>query len=179
MSNFTNRKYVIITAAEVDSLPIDFSQVIESSSSTLRYSLDNSKTFVKYSGSQPSFLSGKTEYTHSEILAELNGNEWAFTVGTLDLSSLATTATLNETKTSQTATVSGASSVASPVYAWSATDSNGDDAGASVVFSAAASATTNITYAASGTFTIKLTLTDSNYNFSDTSAEETVSVVVS
>jgi hypothetical protein len=179
MSNFLNRRYVIITTAEIDSLPIDFSQVLESSASTLRYSLDNTKTFVKYSGSQPSFLSGKTEYTHSEILAELAGNDWTFTVGTIDLSALATTATLNETKTNQTATVSGASSVALPVYSWSATDSNGDDAGASVVFSASNAATTNITYAASGTFTVKLTLTDSNYSSSETMAEASISVVVS
>lgn len=179
MSNFINRKYVIITAAEVDSLPVDFSQVIESSSSTLRYSLDNSKTFVKYSGTQPSFLSGKTEYTHAEILAELANNNWTFTVGTIDLSAVSTTATLNETKTSQTATVSGASSVASPVYAWSATDSNGDDAGSSVVFSASTAATTDITYATAGTFTVKLTLTDSNYTSSETMAEASISVVVS
>ena len=73
---FENRKWVIITRDEVSSL--DFSKVIESSANTLRYSLDGSKTFVKYEGSQPSFLSGKTEYNHSEILAILNNidGEW-------------------------------------------------------------------------------------------------------
>ena len=177
MSNFIDRRYVIITAAEVDSLPVDFSQVIENSSSTLRYSLDSTKTFVKYTGTQPAFLNGKTEYTHAQILSELSSNEWSFVLGTPSLSSLATTATLNETKTSQTVTVSGASATASHVYAWSATDSNGDDAGANVVFSAASSATTDITYSATGTFTVKLTLTDSTY--SDYTGEVTVSVVVS
>lgn len=179
MSNFTDRRYVILTSAEVDSLPVDFSQVIENSSSTLRYSLDNSQTFVKYIGDQPSFLSGKTEYTHSQILAELANNNWTFTVGTIDLSALATTATLNETKTSQTASVSGASSTASPIYTWSATDSNGDDAGASVVFSAASSTTTDITYASTGTFNINFKVRDNNYNDTDVCDEETVSVVVS
>ena len=77
----------------------------------------------------------------------------------------------------ETVTVSGASATASHVYAWSATDSNGDDAGANVVFSAASSATTDITYSATGTFTVKLTLTDSTY--SDYTGEVTVSVVVS
>ena len=60
---------------------------------------------------------------------------------------------------------------------WSATDSNGDDAGANVVFSATSSATTDITYAATGTFTIKLTLTDSTYI--DYTEQVSVDVVVS
>ena len=68
------RTYVIIDASEVSS--VDFDQVAETSADTLRYSLDGSKTFVKYEGTQPSFLSGKTEYTHSEILNILSGPEW-------------------------------------------------------------------------------------------------------
>ena len=73
---FENRKYVIISKDDVSS--VDFSQVLETSADTLRYSNDESKTFVKYEGSQPSFLSGKTEYNHSEILAILNevDGEW-------------------------------------------------------------------------------------------------------
>ena len=67
-------KYVIIKSDEVDS--VDFSKVQEISENTLRYSLDGTKTVVKYEGTQPSFLSGKTEYTHSEILAILAGDEW-------------------------------------------------------------------------------------------------------
>ena len=74
-----NRKWVIISKDDVSS--VDFSQVMETSAETLRYSNDKSKTFVKYEGSQPSFLAGKTEYSHSEILAILNvlfedGGEW-------------------------------------------------------------------------------------------------------
>ena len=73
---FDNRKYVIISKDDVSS--IDFTKVMETSSDTLRYSNDGNKTFVKYEGSQPSFLSGKTEYTHSEILTILNevDGEW-------------------------------------------------------------------------------------------------------
>lgn len=66
--------YVIVPASELSS--VDFSEVAESSELTLRYSLDNSKFILKYKGNQPSFLSGKTEYTHSEILAILSGDEW-------------------------------------------------------------------------------------------------------
>ena len=68
------RTYVIIDASEVSS--VDFDQVAETSADTLRYSLDGTKTFVKYEGGQPSFLSGKTEYTHSEILTILATDEW-------------------------------------------------------------------------------------------------------
>ena len=68
------RNYVIIEASEVPS--VDFNQVLEASADALIYSLDGTKTIVKYEGDQPSFLSGKTEYTHSEILAILSGPEW-------------------------------------------------------------------------------------------------------
>jgi len=68
------RTYCIIDASDVSS--VDFDQVAETSADTLRYSLDGTKTFVKYEGTQPSFLSGKTEYTQSEILAILATDEW-------------------------------------------------------------------------------------------------------
>ena len=70
-----SRKYVIINADEVDS--VNFSQVDETSADTVRYSTDGSKTFVKFdSDTTPSFLDGKTQYTHSEILAILATDEW-------------------------------------------------------------------------------------------------------
>jgi len=71
---YENRKYVIINASEVSS--VDFLQVNETSASTLRYSLDGSQTFVKFDGDTPSFLSGKTSYTHSEIRTILDGTDW-------------------------------------------------------------------------------------------------------
>jgi len=72
-----NRKYVIINADEVDS--VDFSQVDETSAGTLRYNINpaNTKTFVKFDkDTTPSFLDGKTQYTHSEILTILATDEW-------------------------------------------------------------------------------------------------------
>ena len=70
-----SRKYVIINADEVDS--VDFSQVDETSADTVRFSTDGSQTFVKYdSDTTPSFLEGKTQYTHSEILTILATDEW-------------------------------------------------------------------------------------------------------
>ncbi len=57
--------YVIIDASEVSS--VDFTQVCEDSADTVRYNLDNTKALVKFNGSTPSFLDGKTQYTHAEI----------------------------------------------------------------------------------------------------------------
>jgi len=70
-----DRKYVIIDADEVSS--VDFDKVEETSADTIRYSLDGSLTFVKFdSDTTPSFLDGKTQYTHSEILTILATDEW-------------------------------------------------------------------------------------------------------
>lgn len=73
-----NRKYVIFNVYELDS--IDFSQVLETSSDTVRKSLDGLLTFVKYEGNMPSSVSSLTtktqEYTHSEILTILAGSNW-------------------------------------------------------------------------------------------------------
>ena len=71
---YENRKWVIIGASEVGS--VDFSEVMETSANTLRYSVDETKTFVKFEGDTPSFLEGKTQYTHSEILTILAGEDW-------------------------------------------------------------------------------------------------------
>ena len=70
----STRQYVILNADEVSS--IDFNQVLETSADTLRFSLDGSKTFVKYEGNTPSFLIGKTANTHAEMLEILASDEW-------------------------------------------------------------------------------------------------------
>ena len=69
-----SRNYVIINASEVSS--VDFDQVLETSAETLRFSVDGTKTFVKFEGETPSFLEGKTANTHSEMLDILAGEEW-------------------------------------------------------------------------------------------------------
>tara|TARA_R110002073_G_C9193818_1_gene557493 strand:+ start:420 stop:647 length:228 start_codon:yes stop_codon:yes gene_type:complete len=71
--------YVILNTTEItdeDSV-IDFSQLLNRNASMLRYSLDNSKGLVKYSGEQPSFLDGKTTYTHAEILVVMATSAWS------------------------------------------------------------------------------------------------------
>ena len=69
-----SRTYVIINSSDVSS--VDFSQVAETSADTLRYSLDGSKTFVKFNGDTPSFLIGEPQYDHSEILTIMQSAEW-------------------------------------------------------------------------------------------------------
>ena len=74
-----NNTYVILNTTEItdeDSV-IDFSQLLNRNASMLRYSLDNSKGLVKYDGNQPSFLNGKTTYTHQEILVEMTTSAWS------------------------------------------------------------------------------------------------------
>ena len=70
----SNRKWVILTASEAED--IDFSLVIQTSADTLRWNNDSAKTFVKYEGSKPRFLYGKDTLTHSQILTELQEDEW-------------------------------------------------------------------------------------------------------
>lgn len=68
------KNFVIIDSSEVSN--VDFDQVQETSAGTLRYSLDGTKTFVKFEGDTPSFLLGKTQYTQAEMRSILNGAEW-------------------------------------------------------------------------------------------------------
>ena len=60
-----SRKYVILNTSEIDS--VDFTQVLQTSKESLRYTSDCSKFLLKYEGTQPSSLSGKTEYSQSEL----------------------------------------------------------------------------------------------------------------
>ena len=76
---YNNYTYVILNTTEItdeDSV-IDFSQLLNRSAAMLRYSVDNSKGVVKYDGDQPSFLNGKTTYTHQEILVEMAKSAWS------------------------------------------------------------------------------------------------------
>lgn len=69
------KKFVIISSNEVDS--VDFSQVLENSAETLRFSLDATKTFVKFSGGTPDFLSGKQELSYAEMQSVLATEDWS------------------------------------------------------------------------------------------------------
>ena len=66
--------YIILEDTEVSS--INFNQIIEDNIDTLRYSVDETKTIVKFKGTTPDFLVGKTKYTHKEILIIVGTSEW-------------------------------------------------------------------------------------------------------
>ena len=70
------KKYVIINKEMVAA--VDFKLVIETSASTLRYSLDGTQTILKFIGEIPSFLEGEEVYSHDEIIKTINNpvNGW-------------------------------------------------------------------------------------------------------
>ena len=72
-----NRQYVVFNATEVNK--IDFSQVMETSADTLRYSIDGTKTFVKYEGEQPQCIAELTTkdcYCYYDMLNLMQTEEW-------------------------------------------------------------------------------------------------------
>jgi hypothetical protein len=75
---FENRKYVVMFYSEIDQ--IDFSQVMETSSETVRRSIDGNLTFVKYEDEMPSSVVALTnkseEFTHEQFLIILAGPDW-------------------------------------------------------------------------------------------------------
>jgi len=75
---YTNREYLIFPTSELSK--VDFSQVHETSADTVRKSVNLQKTFVKWDGDAPSFVSSivgsEGPYTHVEILEILNTTEW-------------------------------------------------------------------------------------------------------
>jgi len=102
---YDNRKYLVIPSSIVDN--INFTQVHETSKDTLRYSVDGTKTFVKYDlvvydedvvqtiinaetgepttitipagtyGRPSIYDPSYPEYTHEEILTVLSTGEWS------------------------------------------------------------------------------------------------------
>ena len=78
MENYTDRNFMIFNVSELND--IDFNQVLETSSDTVRKSVDGTKTFVKWEGTIPTCVSNLTTkegpYTYSEILNILSTSNW-------------------------------------------------------------------------------------------------------
>lgn len=72
------RSYVIFNVSELNL--INFDEVLETSIDTVRYSVDETKTFVKYEGDMPPSVQSLTTkegpYTYEEIFAILTTTEW-------------------------------------------------------------------------------------------------------
>jgi hypothetical protein len=70
--------YIIFDYSEIDK--IDFEQVLETSIDTIKLSLDGTKTFVKWIGETPSFISSLDSksiiYNNEEMLIILSQVEW-------------------------------------------------------------------------------------------------------
>ena len=75
---YENRKYLIFPVTEL--FKVDFNQVGETSTETVRKSVDETHTFVKWEGQDPTFISELQDtqgpYTHEEILEILSTEEW-------------------------------------------------------------------------------------------------------
>ena len=70
--------YIIINMTEIGL--VDFSSILETSQSTLRLSVDETQTVLKWKGSEPSFVSTLSSYdgpyTHSEIVTIMATAAW-------------------------------------------------------------------------------------------------------
>ncbi len=75
---YEQRNFMIFSTSETGS--IDFTEVLETSSETLRLNISGSKSFVKWDGDIPTSVSSLTTkegpYTHQQILTILTGSEW-------------------------------------------------------------------------------------------------------
>ena len=74
-----SRNYLIMQSSELDK--VDFSQVLETSASTVRKSLDTTKTFIKWDGeTTPACVSNLTgtegPYTKDQINTILSTDVW-------------------------------------------------------------------------------------------------------
>jgi hypothetical protein len=76
---YENREFMIFNVSELDT--INFNEVLETSIDTVRKSVDETKTFVKWDGltipsSVDSLTTKEGPYTYEEILAILATPEW-------------------------------------------------------------------------------------------------------
>ena len=69
-----SKTYVIVPVAELTQQMVD--DCIETSLDTLRRNNINTKTILKFEGSKPASISSYTDYTHAEMLIELENVEW-------------------------------------------------------------------------------------------------------
>jgi hypothetical protein len=78
LEEYDNRKFMIFNVSELNQ--IDFNAVLETSSETVRKSVNGVKTFVKWEGTIPTCVSNLTTkegpYTYDEILVVLSSTEW-------------------------------------------------------------------------------------------------------
>jgi hypothetical protein len=78
LQDYDNRKFMIFNVSELNQ--IDFTQVLETSADTVRKSVNETKTFVKWDGAMPECVSNLTTkegpYTYDEMLNIIATPEW-------------------------------------------------------------------------------------------------------
>jgi hypothetical protein len=78
VQEYDNREFMIFNVSDLNE--IDFTQVLETSEDTVRKSVDQTKTFVKWDGAMPECVNNLTTkegpYTYDEILTILATPEW-------------------------------------------------------------------------------------------------------
>ena len=78
LQEYDNRRFMIFNVSELNQ--IDFLTVLETSAETVRKSVNEAKTFVKWDGTMPTCVSNLTTkegpYTYDEILMILSTSEW-------------------------------------------------------------------------------------------------------
>lgn len=77
---YSNREFMIFNVSELSN--INFDEVLETSTETVRKSVDETKTFVKWDGetipsSVQSLSTKEGPYTYEEILDILSTPEWS------------------------------------------------------------------------------------------------------
>ncbi len=77
--DYNQRQFMIFSTTELSQ--IDFTQVLETSIDTVRKSVDETKTFVKWDNTIPECVESLTTkegpYTYEEILTILSTSEWS------------------------------------------------------------------------------------------------------
>ena len=79
LQEYENREFIIFNVSELNQ--IDFTQVLETSIDTVRKSVDQTKTFVKWDCIMPECVNNLTTkegpYTYDEIIPILLTTEWS------------------------------------------------------------------------------------------------------
>ena len=80
---YENRQFMILATSETSS--IQFGDVLETNSTTLRTNVSGSKTFIKWDGTMPPWVDDLTTkegpYTYTQIIDILSTSEWVFDDG--------------------------------------------------------------------------------------------------
>jgi hypothetical protein len=72
---YNNNKYIVMNVSEVDE-SIDFSQLNTKGVDSARKNNDGTKIVLRSPAEVPSFLNGKTVYSHEEMINKLKESEW-------------------------------------------------------------------------------------------------------